>query len=126
MSTKVEIKSRLTEEILFSAAVNQPIRLALTAALESAVTSGAYLSGARLSNADYYGRKIKREMDAHKRSEREAMKDWPTIGDFLWLGVCVMAGIGIGYLIAAYIVAMSPEAFEPSRPFSFDIERRVG
>ena len=57
MSTKVEIKSRLTEEILFSATVNQPIRLALTAALESAVTSGAnlrgaYLSGAYLSGAD--------------------------------------------------------------------------
>ena len=51
MSTKVEIKSRLTEEILFSAAVNQPIRLALTAALESAVTSGADLSGADLSGA---------------------------------------------------------------------------
>ena len=50
MSTKVEIKSRLTEEILFSAAVNQPIRLALTAALESAVTSGADLTGADLTS----------------------------------------------------------------------------
>ena len=55
MSTKVEIKSRLTEEILFSAAVNQPIRLALRDALEIAVASGAYLSGADLSGADLSG-----------------------------------------------------------------------
>lgn len=78
-----------------------------------------FIAGPSMSNADYYGRKI-------KRSDREAMKTVPTIGDFLWLGVCVMAGIGIGYLIAAYIVAMSPEAFEPARPVSVDIERRVG
>ena len=77
-----------------------------------------FIAGPSMSNADHYGRKIKRELDAHKRSEREAMKTVPTIGDFLWLGVCVMAGIGIGYLIAAYIVAMSPEAFEPARPVS--------
>ena len=76
--------------------------------------------------ADYYGRKIKRELDAHKRSEREAMKTVPTIGDFLWLGVCVMAGIWIGYLIAAHIVAMSPDAFEPARPVSVEIEQRAG
>ena len=78
-----------------------------------------FIAGPSMSNADYYGRKI-------KRSDREAMKTVPTIGDFLWLGVCVMAGIGIGYLIAAYIVAMSPEAFEPARPVSVEIERRVG
>ena len=55
MSTNVEIKSRLTEEILFSAAVNQPLRLALTAALESAVTRGADLRGAYLPGADLRG-----------------------------------------------------------------------
>ena len=55
MNTKVEIKSRLTEEILFSASVNQPIRLALKAALESAVTSGADLTGADLRGADLRG-----------------------------------------------------------------------
>ena len=59
MSTKVEIKSRLTEEILFSAAVNQPIRLALTAALESAVTSGADLSGADLTGAYLSGANLR-------------------------------------------------------------------
>lgn len=79
-----------------------------------------------MTESDYYNRKIERQLDAQKRREREAMKDWPTIGDFLWLGVCVLGGIWIGYLIAAYIVAMSPEAFEPARPVSVDIERRVG
>jgi len=79
-----------------------------------------------MTESDYYNHKIERQLNSQKRREREAMKTVPTIGDVLWLGVCVMAGIGIGYLIAAYIVAMSPEAFEPARPVSVDIERRAG
>ena len=51
MSTKVEIKNRWTGELLFSVEVDQPSRLALRAALESAVTSGARLSGAYLRGA---------------------------------------------------------------------------
>ena len=58
MNTKVEIKSLLTEEILFSAAVNQPIRLALKAALERAVTSGADLTGADLRGARLTGARL--------------------------------------------------------------------
>ena len=85
-----------------------------------------FIAGPSMTESDHYNRKIERQLNSQKRRDREAMKTVPTIGDFLWLGVCVMAGIGIGYLIAAYIVAMSPDAFEPARPVSVEIERRVG
>ena len=83
-----------------------------------------FVAGPSMSDADYYGRKIRRELDAQQRREREASKDWPTIGDFLWLGVCVIAGIFLGYLVAQWLI-VSHQVDVP-RPVSADIERRVG
>ena len=85
-----------------------------------------FIAGPNMSNANYYNRKIARKMDAQRRRDAEALKTEPTVGDFLWLGVCVLGGIWIGYLVAAYIVTMSPEAFAPARPVSVEIEKQVG
>lgn len=88
------------------------------------------IAGPSMSNADYYGRKIKRQLDAQR--DRHPSLDGavnhspsgiPTLGCVIaWAAAFAVVAVLFGSLLLIYIEPIA----EHSRPVSVEIEQRVG
>lgn len=89
-------------------------------------------AGTSYTDADYYNRKIKRQLEAQKRRERhqaldgavnQSLSGIPTLGCVLmWMAALSVAAVLFGSLLLIYVEPIA----EHGRPVSVEIEERVG